>query len=87
MLIPGIPDPKLGRRLPRRVLREIGSQREVRREIYHRLNGRSRELTVSPEAADLVSGVATALLCMARVLERSGLELPSEFTVRVSQRK
>lgn len=87
MIIPGITDARFGRRLPRRVLREIGAQRRVRREIHHQLNRQPTGLLVSPEGADLVSATATALLGMVRVLERSGLEAPAEFTVRVTQRK
>ena len=86
MMIPDFQDSRLAEQLPRTVLREITSQQQVRREIYHQLNRMHQGFFVSPEAADLVSGVATALLGMARVLESSGSEVPPEFTVKVSQR-
>ena len=84
--IPDFRDSRRAEQLPRTVLQEITAQRQVRREIYHHLNRMHQGFFVSPEAADLVSGVATALLGMARVLENSGLAVPSEFTVKVSQR-
>lgn len=86
MTIPDFRDAHLAEQLPRTVLKEITSQKQVRREIYHHLNRMHQGFFVSPEAADLVSGVATALLGMARVLETSGLEMPAEFTVKISQR-
>ena len=80
-MIPDFPDARLAEELPATVLQEIGSQQQVRREIYHHLDRKHQGFFVSPEAADLVSGVATALLGMARALERSGVSMPPELRV------
>ena len=86
IMIPDFPDARLAEQLPGTVLQEIGSQRQVRREIYRHLNRAHQGFFVSPEAADLVSGVATALLSTLRVLEGVGFAMPPELTVVLSQR-
>ena len=86
IMIPDFPDARLGEQLPGTVLQEIGSQRQLRREIYRHLNRAHQGFFVSSEAADLVSGVATALLSTLRVLEGVGLAMPPELSVVLSQR-
>ena len=86
IMIPDFPDARLGEQLPGTVLQEIGSQRQVRREIYRYLNRAHQGFFVSSEAAELVSGVATALLSTLRVLEGVGLAMPPELSVVLSQR-
>ena len=81
MMIPDFPHAHLAGDLPSTVLEEIKGQRQVRREIYHHLKRKHQGFFVSHEAAELVSGVTTALLGMARVLEQSEVPLPREFQV------
>ena len=81
MMIPDFPDAQLAEELPGTVLQEIEAQRQVRREIYHHLNRKHQGFFVSHEAAELVSGVATALLAMTRAIEGSGVPMPRELQV------
>ena len=85
-MIPDFPDTSLAKQLPRTVPQEISSQGQVRREFYHHLNRKHQGFFVSSEAADAVSAVAMAVLGMARVLERSGLTIPAEFTVTLAKK-
>ena len=86
MMIPDFPHTHLAGELPGTVLEEIEGQQQVRKEIYHHLKRKHQGFFVSHEAAELVSGVTTALLGMARVLERSGVSMPRELQVLLNRK-
>lgn len=86
IMIPNVPETRLAEELPDKFLQGLEAEQQVRREIYHHLSRRHQGFFVSHEAAELVSGMATALLVMTRAIERSGVPMPRELKVLLSQK-
>lgn len=86
IMIPNVPDTRLAEELPDKFLQGLEAEQQVRREIYHHLSRRHQGFFVSHEAAELVSDVATALLVMIGAIEGSGVSMPRELKVLLSQK-